>query len=168
MSTSSKTISTFSQPPRVSRSTGLSALSISTETTLPARIESCSVRQPMPGPISKTPVSLSIPAESAISSGTHAAVKKFWPMDFENRKPCRASSAFISFMFVRSIIFSVKAVFQSTGAPGRAQARPSRACFRDRQSRLRAEAAAWPCFFCAYRCVWPLLQALLNAIQELP
>ena len=40
-------------------------------------------------------------------------------MDFENRKPCRASSAFISFMFVRSIIFSVKAVFQSTGAPGR-------------------------------------------------
>ena len=126
------------------------------------------VRQPMPGPISKTPVSLSIPAESAISSGTHAAVRKFCPMDFENRKPCRASSAFISFMFVRSIIFSVKAVFQSTGAPGRAQARPSRAYFRDRQSRLRAEAAAWPCFFCAYRCVWPLLQALLNPIQEPP
>ncbi|MEI3099087.1 MAG: hypothetical protein V8T41_04240 [Oscillospiraceae bacterium] len=50
----------------------------------------------MPGPISNTPAAASMPASAAISSGTHAAVKKFCPMDFENRKPCRCKSAVIS------------------------------------------------------------------------
>ena len=100
-STSPNMISTLSQPASVSASTGFRLLSSSTHSTLPARFDSCSVRQPTPGPTSSTPVFSSSSAPSAISSGTQPAVRKFCPMDFENRKPCRESRARISFISVR-------------------------------------------------------------------
>ena len=79
----------------VSARIGSSARSSSTHTTFPALAESSRVRQPTPAPISSTPVFSLSPADSAMSSGTHEAVRKFCPSDFEKRKPCRASRSCI-------------------------------------------------------------------------
>ena len=73
----------FSAPAMVSASTGRRDLSSSTAATLSARAQSSRVRGPMPGPISSTPVPLPAPLAWAMSRGTQASMRKFWPMALE-------------------------------------------------------------------------------------
>ena len=90
--------------PRVSCKTGARLRSTSTAVTRPARRHSCWVRGPMPGPTSSTPQPRSIPDSSAIRWGTQAAMRKFWPLALENRKPWRANSPLTSWALHKSIM----------------------------------------------------------------
>lgn len=90
--------------PRVSARMGARVRSTSTAATRPARRHSCCVRGPIPGPTSRTPQLPSTPDSSAIRWGTQGAMRKFCPLDLENRNPCRARSPLTSWALHKSII----------------------------------------------------------------
>ena len=95
-SASANTRETLSYAPSVSPSTSRSRPSSSMAVTRPAVFASSAVRQPTPGPISSAPSAFVMPLSAAMRSGTHAAVRKFCPMDLEKRKPWRCKSAVMS------------------------------------------------------------------------
>src|SRR5699024_3260589 len=96
----------------VSASTGTSLWSISKATTFPARLASCSVSEPIPGPTSMTPVFSWISALSSTSLMTFRSVRKFCPRLFLNEKPWSSSICFVLPAVAISFILLPRQFFQ--------------------------------------------------------